>query len=217
MTTHRYCAWTRRLLITLAVCAHAPAFADGLDFQFQPREAFATHTISEETETDLLKPEKILPRFGDAGTVRYSVGIVGANNFNDISLILARVSLEMFVIDGVSVGVEGDFGYIGQSIGEDGIGGGISMRARWHFLRRDRWSVYGDIAAGFFQASVNIPNGSGQFKFYLQTGGGISFAIGNTQRILLGARWCHLSNARTLSSNPGMDAVEIYAMLSVGF
>lgn len=217
MYTSHYYAWTKRLLVAVVFFTVNEAHANALHFQFRPLSGSCITTARAVSQEAPPKPEKILPDFGDAGTTRFSVGIAGADNFDDFAMVLARVSIELFVIDGVSVGIEGDVGYIGQSVGDDGVGAGVSIRARWHFLRRECWSMYADIAAGLFQSSVDVPAGSGQFKFYPQAGGGVSLSIAHDQRLLVGARWCHLSNARTLSENVGIDGLQIYAMLSFGF
>ena len=217
MQIFRHHVWIRFLLLAMPFVAIRPGYAHEIHFQFRPLATASICVANDETEIPKVEAKEIRPSFAQAGTARYSFGIVGADNFDDITMVLARVSIEMFVIDGVSVGVEGDVGYLGQSVGDDGFGGGVSIRARWHFLRREAWSMYADITAGIFQASVDIPAGSGQFKFYPQAGGGVSLRIGHDQRALFGARWCHLSNARTRSENTGMDGLQLYAMLSVGF
>ena len=62
-----------------------------------------------------------------------------------------------------------------------------------------------------------MPVGGGQVNFNPQAGLGVSFQVAKDVRMMLGLRWTHLSNARTLSSNPGVDALGAYAMVSFGF
>lgn len=167
--------------------------------------------------THVPKAEALPTKFGDPGTVRIQVGASGAYDFDDVTLVLSRVSVSLFIFEGLSLDLEGDLGYIGQSEGSDGIGGGVTLLTRWHFIRKETWSIYGDFGIGLFFSSVDVPVGGGQVNFNPQAGLGVSFQMAKDVRMMLGLRWTHLSNARTLVSNPGVDALAAYAMVSFGF
>jgi hypothetical protein len=184
-------------------------------FEFRPEGSVPVSLAYQSEEVPVA--EEIPPEFGDAGSVRVQVGATGAYDFDDVTMALARTSVSLFIIKGLSLDLEADFGYLGQSEGEDGVGVGFTMLTRWHFLRRETWSLYGEVGIGLFFSSVDVPVGGGQINFNPQAGGGVSFEVARDVRMMLGMRWTHLSNARTLASNPGVDALGIYAMVSFGF
>ena len=157
------------------------------------------------------------PAFGDQGTIRGQLGGTFASNFNDINLFLVNGSVSWFVLDGLSVDLELNAGYVNQSEGDDGVGGGAGLMIRWHMVRQPAWSFYGEFGVGMFFNSVDVPVGTGQVKFSPQFGFGVSFDVAHDLRMMVGARWVHLSNARTTSNNTGFDGLGLYAMLSFGF
>lgn len=206
-------------VITLTCCgliAVGSAAADAMasTFRFQPESSLPL--VLDDPEVEIAAVD-VRPDFGAQGTVRFQVGGSASSNFNDVSLLQARTSVSWFIVDGVSVDFEADFGAVIQPDTQDGVGGGASFMFRWHMLRKDTWSLYGELGAGMFWSSVDVPEGGGQVKFQPQVGLGVSFEVAEDVRMMLGARWTHLSNARTTSTNPGFDGLGICAMLSFGF
>lgn len=206
-------------VITLTCCgliAVGSAAADAMasTFRFQPESSLPL--VLDDPEVEIAAVD-VRPDFGAQGTVRFQVGGSASSNFNDVSLLQARTSVSWFIVDGVSVDFEADFGAVIQPDTQNGVGGGASFMFRWHMLRKDTWSLYGELGAGMFWSSVDVPEGGGQVKFQPQVGLGVSFEVAEDVRMMLGARWTHLSNARTTSTNPGFDGLGICAMLSFGF
>ena len=183
-------------------------------FRFNPESAIALDltSVDDHPEAGIDKPA-----FGDQGTVRGQLGGSIASNFNDINLFRVNGSVSWFVLDGFSVDLELDAGYVNQSEGDDGVGGGAGLMIRWHMVRQPTWSFYGEFGVGMFFSSVDVPVGTSQVKFSPQFGFGFSFDVAQDLRMMLGARWVHLSNARTTSNNTGFDGLGLYAMLSFGF
>ena len=192
-----------------------PAVANSQDFAFRPEVAPTLSLAS--TFQEVPESKAIAVEFGEVGTIRWQFGAMGAYDFDDVTLGLALTSVSFFIVDGLSLDVEADFGYIGQSEGEDGVGGEVVLLTRWHFIRGSTWSLYGEFGVGLFFSTVDVPLGGGQVNFNPQAGGGVTFEVAQDVRMMLGVRWTHLSNARTLASNPGVDALGIYAMVSLGF
>lgn len=198
----------------LIVVGSAASDAMASTFRFQPESSLP---LVLDDATPEIEEVAARPEFGAQGTVRFQVGGSVSSNFNDVSLLQARTSVSWFIVDGVSVDFEADFGAVIQPDTQDGVGGGASFMFRWHMLRKDTWSFYGELGAGMFWSSVDVPAGGGQVKFQPQIGLGVSFDVAEDVRMMVGARWTHLSNARTTSTNPGFDGLGIYAMLSFGF
>ena len=213
------CASIGRIGWHLVACTVALAMsgnaANGHDFVFHPEGGVALNLAGSAAEGAV--PDSIAPKFADAGSVRMQVGGMGAYDFDDVSTGLAIVSVSYFILDGLSLDVEAEFGYIGQSEGDDGVGGGTTFLVRWHAIREPTWSIYGEFGIGLFFSSVDVPVGGGQVNFNPQAGAGVSFELTEDVRMMLGARWTHLSNARTLADNPGVDQLGIYAFISIGF
>ena len=183
-------------------------------FQFQPESAVSLDLSLDDDESAVAVDK---PAFGEQGSVRGQFGATIASDFNDTNLFLVNGSVSWFILDGFSVDLELDAGYVNQSEAGNGVGGGAGVMIRWHMIRKPTWSFYGEAGAGMFFSSVDVPEGSGQVKFSPQVGFGVSFDVAEDLRMMVGARWVHLSNARTTSNNPGFDGLGLYAMLSFGF
>ena len=108
--------------------------------------------------------------------------------------------------------------YVNQDIGSDAIGANFTMLFRWHFLARDSWSLYFDGGAGVGGLNKPVPNGGTNFNFFPQAGAGVSFDLGESNaRVMLGAKWLHISNGSTASDNPGADTFVGYVGINWPF
>ncbi|MCH2162214.1 MAG: hypothetical protein MK085_10120, partial [Phycisphaerales bacterium] len=116
---------------------HAPV----PEFRFNPESSVVLNLDVDGQEPTT---EPVKPAFGDAGSIRGQVGGSIASDFNDVNLYLLRGSVSWFIIDGVSVDLEADVGYVQQSEGSNGVGGGASFLFRWHVIRKPTWSFYGE-------------------------------------------------------------------------
>ena len=113
-----------------------------------------------------------------------------------------------------------DFEFIGEVGGwyfsQDGDdAGGINpgFTLRWHFVNRDRWTLYADAGIGLLFTTDDVPDGGSSFDFMPRAGGGVSFRLDDRgTRGYVGARWHHISNARINgdSANPDRDGVTLY-------
>ena len=157
------------------------------------------------------------PLFGAADTWRFTIqgAFAGDVKGDDNYLGLAGVGASYFLVDNLSINFELNGMYVDQGGQDDSaIGLNFNLLFRWHFLARENWSLYIDGGAGMLYTSSDVPDNGSGFNFTPQAGLGASFALDRGARLLLGARWHHISNANTYTENPGRDSIEGYVGLS---
>ncbi len=160
-------------------------------------------TLAQSTE------EKVPPKFGQAGKQRWYVqGGVGAD-FDDDLFGLVGAGVSHFFFDGHSLSLELNGLAVDQE-GNNAVGLNLALLLRSHWIRGDNWSIYIDGGAGLLTTNNDVPDAGSSFNFTPQIGGGATFAVNDTQRIMTGLRWYHISNANTFEANPGLDAVYGY-------
>jgi hypothetical protein len=94
--------------------------------------------------------------------------------------------------------------------GKDEIAGGLTLRARYRFLRLGSLSLFVDGSIGAVQASTDVPDLGTHFNFRETIGIGTTVPIGDTIHLIVGAHWEHMSNAKIGDDNPGYNGVEGY-------
>lgn len=117
-----------------------------------------------------------------------------------------------FVVDDFEVIGELGAWYFAQD-GDDAGGLNPGFTLRWHFLNRDRWSLYADAGIGLLFATDDVPDGGSSFDFMPRAGAGASLRLDDRgTRGYLGVRWHHVSNARINGDdqNPDRDGVMVY-------
>ncbi len=155
-------------------------------------------------------------RFGAAGSWRWQVLGGGGIGTDSISNGQFGAGVSWFVVDDLSIDVQVNADYFNQS-GPSAWGGDVELLFRWHFLARDTWSLYVDGGCGLMWTSHDVPPDSASFNFLPQAGAGATWEIATDTRLMLGARWFHVSNANTASPNPSYNGVFVYAGVSFGF
>jgi hypothetical protein len=126
------------------------------------------------------------------------------------------------MIENVSLELELNAVYFDQA-GDNAYGANFNLLARWHFLARDRWSLYVDGGGGVMSTTERVPDRTGgidrgsDFNFTPQGGVGLSHRVAENTRMLVGLRWHHISNARTHDENPARDSLLVYAGFSFAF
>lgn len=162
-------------------------------------------------------------RFGQAGARAWTLGGLYAHNFNEANDFNAHVAWSNFLADDFEFGVEAAGWYFNQP-GQDTGGVSGSMLVRWHFAHDESysWSVFVDGGIGLLAAFDEVPAGGTEFNFLPRLGAGATFALGDgrdgqSPRLMVGARWHHMSNARIRgdSDNPARDGLAGY--LSIVF
>lgn len=156
------------------------------------------------------------PRFGAAGSWRWQILGGGGIGTDSISNAQLGAGVSWFVVDDLSIDVQVNADYFNQS-GPSAWGADVELLFRWHFLARDTWSLYVDGGCGLMWTSHDVPPDSASFNFLPQAGAGVTWEIAADTRLMLGARWFHVSNANTAAPNPSYNGIFVYAGVSFGF
>lgn len=103
--------------------------------------------------------------------------------------------------------------------GDSAFGLSASLGFRWHFLTRDRWTLFADAGIGLLGTTDTVPPEGTGFNFMPRVGVGFTHEIDESVRLIGGVRWHHISNARTRGDdrNPSRDAALIYLGVVVPF
>jgi hypothetical protein len=118
------------------------------------------------------------------------------------------------------------FGTGANQTGDNALGAGLSLLARWHVVRAKAWSVFVEGGSGVLQTDVSLPDGRARrghdgthFNFASQGGVGAACRIGARTALVGGVRFAHISNARKSGKkeNPGVNAVGGYLGLNIRF
>ena len=152
----------------------------------------------------------------------WSFQTYGSVTFGEDSgeLYLAHAGFGYHPWDNISINAEMVGGVVSAEDegGESGTVGG-DLLVRYHFLRGDGWSLYGEAGSGFLQTSMSFPANGTHFNFTPQAGIGLLMDLDDNMHLMAGARWHHVSNARMqgVGQNPGYDAAMIYAGVLLRF
>ena len=92
---------------------------------------------------------------------------------------------------------------------DDAWAPGLNIGLRWHFLERDRLTLFIEGIAGLFYGAHNFPQGGTHFNFNEQFGLGATYRIDDNVHFLGGVRYMHISNARIRGEdeNPSFDGL----------
>ena len=195
------------------------AYADVPRFSYDVVDSGLRIAPSQSTPTSPAPSQEPLStaRFGAEGTWRWQLLGGFADDFDDdAQQIQFGASLSWFFVDDLSIDFQLDGDFIDQPVDDAwGIGGTILFR--WHAINTETWSIYGDFGSGLLATTVNTPAGGSSFNFTPQAGGGFSFEIAPDVRLMVGARWYHISNANTGAENPGRNSLMGYVMISLPF
>ena len=130
---------------------------------------------------------------------------------------MGGVGVEWYPVDGFALGFRVDGVGIELKDTPTTGGGGGALLLRWHVYRAETWSIYLDGGCGLVYFAQDVPAGASRLDFSPQVGGGVTCAIAEDLRLMVGLRWYHLSNAQTNSTNPGVDMLEAYVGLTFSF
>ena len=109
-----------------------------------------------------------------------------------------------------------------NQVGDNAIGFNPSLNVRWHYLNKDSWTLFVDAGIGTLLTTDNVPDGGTSLNFTPRAGVGLTYDLAelwdscNPPRLILGARWHHISNARLNgnSRNPDRDGIMLYLGLN---
>ncbi|MEO1144772.1 MAG: acyloxyacyl hydrolase [Cyanobacteria bacterium J06638_22] len=176
---------------------------------------------AEPTEADPIEAEpteEASPVFGADGSERWYIHGGGATTLGgDTSRFgLVGAGASHFFADGHSINLELNSMVFDQP-GDDAVGLNLSAILRWHFVREADWSLYIDGGAGILGTTNDVPRRGSSFNFTPQVGGGTTIRLNDEQRLMVGVRWHHISNADLFSGNPGLDTIFGYVGLNLPF
>lgn len=146
-----------------------------------------------------------------------SFGVSYADDFDNLTEVNAYGSFSRFIEDGVEVIGELSVRYFDE-VGGNAVGVNPAIVFRYHWWQSDEeatWTSYVDIGIGFMLTSDDVPQDGTSFNFTPRAGVGITRALTDHTRLLVGLRWSHISNARIIgdNDNPGTDAPMLHAGL----
>lgn len=124
-----------------------------------------------------------------------------------------------FLVDDIEYILEAGLWSFHDQGEQQAFGISATLGFRWHFVNRDRWTLFTDIGIGMLGTTDTVPSGGTGFNFMPRVGVGMTHRIDASTRLITGLRWHHISNARTRGNdrNPSRDAPLLYVGLIVDF
>ncbi|MAD78337.1 MAG: hypothetical protein CMJ51_03080 [Planctomycetaceae bacterium] len=197
----------------LVVSAHASStFGDTLDLVLEQREDSKDLAVEVAAGGTIARQP-----YGAAGSWEASVSAFGAAEFGITEFLGIRAGLDWYAIDRFSLGVQVDLAHAWVGGEDSTVTVGLAPIVRWHFLEGETWTVFGELGGGIAWNGSPIPPNGTRFVFTPQAALGATFSIAPQTRLRVAVGWFHMSNARTSSSNPGLDAVSLVAGLGFSF
>jgi hypothetical protein len=123
-----------------------------------------------------------------------------------------------FLWDNFSFNVDVFGTYIRSGIDDNGVGLGLDVIFRQHFLMRndDTYSVYLDLGGGLEVQSTEFA-GTRNFNFRVLGGGGGTIKVTENVRLMGGLRYLHISDAGIDGGGGGFDGYQIYIGIIIPF
>ena len=126
--------------------------------------------------------------------------------------------VEWYVAEGFALGFRVDLAGIELAeMTEYAFGGGPAFSMRWHFLRRESWTLFADASIGLLWTDREVPDGASNLNFTPRLSIGGTIALSDDVRFIGAIGWSHVSNAQTSGFNPGFDALRVNVGLTFGF
>ena len=123
-----------------------------------------------------------------------------------------------FLWDQFSFNIDIFGAYIRSGIDDNGLGYGLDLILRKHFLmgNDDTYSVYLDLGGGLEVQSTEFA-GTRHFNFRVLGGGGGTVRITENVRLIGGLRYLHISDAGIDGGGGGFDGYQIHAGVMMPF
>lgn len=156
-----------------------------------------------------------LPRhqaWGRAESGTWGALIASSSVTGDDTDTFAGLQVTAFVLDRLELGGEVAQFTSFRDGGREALGFSLSAVGRYHIVDRSWGSVFGDVGLGGVYSSEAVPEGGTNLNFLPRVGGGVSFRTSERSRILVGARWHHISNGRLNGDdeNPARDELLVF-------
>ena len=159
-------------------------------------------------------PEPYEP--GHVSAEPFGFALAGLEDDPSVDLYGGGVGVNYFIMEDVALRGE-LYGLYADQTGTDATGAGFNLLGRWHFLRRDAWSLFAEGGAGVLQTDVSLadtPNDTDgtHFNFSTHAGVGATYRLAEGTSLVGAFRFTHISNAGISGSeeNPGHNAVGGY-------
>lgn len=204
-----------RRLLRVSACVLAPVLAPCVAGAVSFADAIAQ---DEQPPPTPQAAERVNPAFGMPGNRTWSVGgaVLFGGNGSD-GAYQGFVAFDTFLAKDFQIGVELGGWFFDQE-SDDALGASAIMNLRWHFLpweaSKEEWSLFAELGIGIMGTTEDVPPGTGEFNFTPRAGFGATFRLGEgEERLLVGVRWQHVSNARIFGAddNDGSDMVMLHA------
>jgi opacity protein-like surface antigen len=101
----------------------------------------------------------------------------------------------------------------------DAVGGQLDITLRWHFFRKETWSLFADFSGGIVLFSREFPRYGTNFNFIWNLGLGATYKLNEDVWLQGGVRWTHISNGNYFNGheNPGYDGVSLWTGVMLPF
>ncbi len=171
---------------------------------------------------DPAQPVSMQPIFGQPGHWwgqiggGYAAEAVEKDAAHDINL---AFTASTFLVEDFELMLQLGGWYFDQP-GDNAWGLNFNLLFRWHFLSFDTWTLFMDGGAGMLATTDLVPDGGTGFNFTPTAGGGATIKLGQSaNRLVLGVRWHHISNARIEGEdrNPSRDGIMGYVAFQFPF
>ena len=156
----------------------------------------------------------------EKGTWNFSLSgsYVSPVRFSEDRFYNVTVASGYYFMNNNSINLELQGSWVDQPGGgdDDALLGAVGVLGRWHFLVRDKWSLFID-GGGMVSYADHIvpitPYAGTHFNFIGKVGGGASWEIDEHTYLIGGVRYFHLSNGqiRGRDDNPSYDGIQFWA------
>ncbi|HEY2589916.1 MAG TPA: acyloxyacyl hydrolase [Tepidisphaeraceae bacterium] len=122
------------------------------------------------------------------------------------------VGVGYYLADNFAAALSVPVSHVRQPETHDATMVGLDLQLRYHFLQRDRVTLFADAIGGLAQADHPVPPGGTYFNFTLQLGLGATYRLADHAYFVGGLHFFHLSNAAIegVDRNPDLNAVQPY-------
>lgn len=198
-------------LLAFTQVSHAQG-TESFAISVSPMLALATQDVPPAAEQSAPLPSPTL-LFGAKGTSAISLGAGVALTANDTD-VNGYLTYHYFLVDGFEINATiGGWWFFQED--DDAAGVNPAFGFRWHFLRRDSWTMYAEFGIGLLASTDDVPADGSSFNFTPRAGVGATIALDESSsapRLDLGVRWHHISNASQWGTddNPARDSVMFY-------
>jgi hypothetical protein len=164
--------------------------------------------------SSLLRAESIFDKGTQGLTLAGGYAFPIGNDHESYTTVGATYSYYLW--DNIAIAPQLEGHYADSTNGPDTFGGEFSIKTRWHFYQKDRFTLFVDGGLGLTYWDSNLPPPDGtQFNFAVQAGTGFTQEIRENLHLVVGLEWIHFSNGHIQgpSRHYGSNAISTYVGL----